>query len=373
MPAAERRPGLQQAAREPESSTELVTPEMGTHNMSWIRYPSQVSPAVEDVIASQSVVARCTQVYVALFVPLSLATGLFNLATLIRDRTSPGAPSLLLLGLTVTSLLLTLLSLSAVGRPDYLLTTNLGCGVLSFLSNLCYFNGQYLQAAMCVLFLRPGSSSCLRVGGQGARRPALGLAAVLGCAFCSSLVLVALLGTSGELHDSTLCQLDPLTAWPEYEIMKFSLGLGLGLVLQLGCCVLQAIPAARQATPPRRDAASAWPVLPALALNMLVCRLLYNAALLRRAGLKLQGDIGSPRDELLMNLAELLLGGESCASSLATLTLHRPCRLALLRVLERLTRRCRRRGAEAQGPPAGHSHTAKRQSPSGVAETPALG
>ncbi|XP_062041522.1 uncharacterized protein LOC133755427 [Lepus europaeus] len=340
---------------------------MGAHNMSWIRYPSQVSPAVEDVIASQSVVARCTQVYVALFVPLSLATGLFNLATLIRDRTSPGALSLLLLGLTVTSLLLTLLSLSAAGRPDYLLTTNLGCGVLSFLSNLCYFNGQYLLAAMCVLFLRPGASSCLHVGGQGARRPALGLAAVLGCAFCSALVLVALLGTSGELHDSTLCQLDPLTAWPEYEIMKFSLGLGLGLVLQLGCCVLHAVPA------PRRDTASGGPVVPALALNMLVCRLLYNGALLRRAALKLQGDIGSPRDELLMNLAELLLGVESCASSLATLTLHRPCRLALLRELERLTHRCGRRGAEAQGPPAGHSHTAKRQSLSGVAETPALG
>lgn len=41
------------------------------------------------------------------------------------------------------------------------------------------------------------------------------LAALGGCALCSSLGVVALLGTSGELHKATLCQLDPLTTWPE--------------------------------------------------------------------------------------------------------------------------------------------------------------
>lgn len=51
--------------------------------------------------------------------------------------------------------------------------------------------------------------------------------------------------------------------------------------------------------------------------------------LLQRARLKLQPDVGSPRDELLMSLAELVLGAEGCAHSLATLLLHQPCRRAL--------------------------------------------
>ncbi|XP_004598218.2 uncharacterized protein LOC101535505 [Ochotona princeps] len=355
---------------------------MGARNMSWIRYPSQVSPAVEDVIASQSIVSRCAQVYLVLCVPLSLAAGLFNLTALVRDRTSLGALSVLLLGLTVTSLLGTLLSLSAAGRPDYLLTTNLGCAALCFLANICYFHSQYLQLAMCALSLQPGSPARLLTAVQGAPRPAGGLAVLLGCALCSSLVLVALLGTAGDLHKMTACQLDLLAAWPEYEIVKFSLGLGLALAFKLGCLILCTVPAARQATPALGDLARACPVVPALALTMLACRLPYNAALLRRASLKLQQDVGSPRHELFMSLAELLLGGESCASSLATLALHPPCRQALLCTVERLTRKCRGRGAEcvslgrmkaeASGPPAGHSHSGPQQRLSGVEETPAL-
>lgn len=99
--------------------------------MSWIHYPSQVSPAVEDVIAAQSIISRCTHVYVAVCVPLSLVLGLFSLNVFIRDRTRLGVLDRLLAGLTATSISVTLLSLNAAGRPDYISTTNLGCGALS--------------------------------------------------------------------------------------------------------------------------------------------------------------------------------------------------------------------------------------------------
>ncbi|XP_008562492.1 PREDICTED: uncharacterized protein LOC103582756 [Galeopterus variegatus] len=319
---------------------------MGFHNMSWVGYPSHVSPAVEDVIASQSIISRCTHIYVALFVPMSLVTGLFNLTTFIRGRTRLGALDVLLSDLTVTNILVTLLSLSAISRPNYILTTNLHCGVLSFLSNLCYFNAQYLQLVMLVLVLLPSFLSCLLMRTKGAQKLAMGPVAILGCALCSSLVVVALLGISGELHKTTMCQVDPLIAWPEYEIVKFSLGFGVAVVFKLVFFILLIVRLARQASPPQRDTASAYLIVLAVTLTMFACRLFYNIALLQRARLKLKRDIGSPGDELLMNLAELVLFGESCVTSLATLFLHKPCRLALLNIPEHLTQRCRRRQAD---------------------------
>lgn len=306
--------------------------------MSWVRYPSHVSPAVEEVIAAQSIISRCTHVYVAVCVPLSLVMGLFSLSVFIQDRTRLGVLDRLLMGLTATSILVTLLSLNAAGRPDYMSTTNLGCGALSFFSNVCYFTAQYLQGAMLLLSFLPGSPCC-----QLLTRPVASLAAIGGCAVCSSLTVVSLLGTSGELHTTTMCQADPLTAWPEYEIVKFSLGFALALNFQMVLFLLYGTqPAWREAPPAQNDRASGRWVVLAVTLNMLACRLFFNAVLLHRAQLKLWKDVGSPRDELLMNLAELALSGESCINVVAILFLHTSCRLRLLGLLERLTQRCRR-------------------------------
>lgn len=315
---------------------------MSLHNMSWVQYPSRVSTAFEDVIAAQSIVSRCLHVYMALGVPVSLAAGFFNLTTFIKGRARWGGLDAFLSDLTITNVLVTLLSLTAISRPDYMVVTNLSCATLSFLANVCYFNVQYVQLVMLFAFLQQGSAPCLPVATKVAQRPVESLAVIGGCAFCSSLGLAALLGTSGELSRTTLCQVDPLTAWPEYEIVKVSLGFGLALVLKLAFFILLVVQLAWRAAPPQRDAASTPCVVLAMALTTFACRLLYNIALLQRARLKLQRDIGSPRDELLMNLAELVLFGESCVNSLAILFLHRPCRLALLSLPERLTQRCRK-------------------------------
>ncbi|KAG8509779.1 hypothetical protein J0S82_017297 [Galemys pyrenaicus] len=315
---------------------------MTSHNMSWIRYPSQVSTAVEDIIVSQSIIARCAHVYLAVCVPVSFVTGLFNLTTFIRSRARLGALDAFLLDLTVTNVLMTLLSLTTVSRPDYLATTNLSCAVLSFLFNLCYFNTQYVQVAMLFVFLLQGSSSFLCMATNGVQRPVAGLVAIWGCALCSSLAVVALLGISKELHRTILCQVDPLVAWPEYEIVKFSLGFGFSLVLELVFFILLVIRLAQRTTSPKRDTASAHLVVLAVALTTFACRLFYNIILLQRARLKLQRDLGSPRDELLMSLAEIVLFGEGCVNSLAILLLHTPCRLALRNILECLTQKCRR-------------------------------
>ncbi|XP_004617317.2 uncharacterized protein LOC101543242 [Sorex araneus] len=309
---------------------------MPGHNMSWIQYPSHVSTAVEDIIAAQGLLARCIQVYMVLCIPLSLAAGLFNLATFIRRRDKLGSLDVLLLALTVTNLLATMLSFTVLSRPDYLAVTHLCCAALSFLANLCYFYSQYLQLAMLFLVLLP-APAC---------RPTAALAALGGCALGSSLGVVSLLGMAGQLHAPTLCQVDPLTAWPEYEMVKFSLGFGLALLLELVLCALLAARLAQRVVRAPQATASARSVVLAVALIAFACRLFYNVALLQRARHKLQRALGSPWDELLVNLAELVLFGESCGSSLATLLLHTPCRLALCRAPGRLGQWCRGAGRQ---------------------------
>ncbi|KAJ8792742.1 hypothetical protein J1605_019562 [Eschrichtius robustus] len=172
--------------------------------------------------------------------------------------------------------LLATLSLAAIGRPDFLATADLGCAVLSFLSNTCYFNTQDVQLAMPFAFLPWRPLSCP----QGlAWRPS-------GAA--------ALLGTSGELCETTLCQADLLTAWPS-SCQLASSGPG-GQLLPRGT----------------RPPLSWW--LP-VALTTIALHLPYHKALLQQARLELQRDGGSPRDEPHGNLAELALPGESCAGS----------------------------------------------------------
>lgn len=58
--------------------------------------------------------------------------------------------------------------------------------------------------------------------------------------------------------------MDLLTAWPEYEIIKAALGLGLAPVLNLAFFILLTAQLAWRAAFPQRDAASAhwwfWPL-----------------------------------------------------------------------------------------------------------------
>ncbi|XP_072453856.1 uncharacterized protein [Notamacropus eugenii] len=313
---------------------------MTSHNMTWIKYPSKEFIEFEDIIRSQTIISRFMHVYIALLVPTSLVAGTFNLITFIKKRTMLGKPDLYLLDLTVTNLLVTLFSFTATTRPDYILTTNLSCGVLSFFFNICYFNAQYIQIAILYTFLFQDYLPCLRMVTL-IEKPLGNLSLVFACAFSSSLVGVMLLGIAGSLLKSTLCQVDPLTAWPEYEIVKFSLGFGVTLIIEVVFFTLLIGKLVQRNAPPQKDK-STYLVMLTITLIMFACRLFYNIMLLNRSRLKLQRDNGSPRDELIMNTAELVLFGESCASNLAILFLHKPCKLALSNSIRNLTKRCRR-------------------------------
>ncbi|XP_043820086.1 uncharacterized protein LOC122726439 [Dromiciops gliroides] len=323
---------------------------MISHNMTWIKYPSKELIEIEDIIRSQNIISRFMHIYIALFVPTSLVAGIFNLTTFIKRRAILGKLDLYLLDLTVTNLLVTLFSFTAITRPEYIVTTNLNCGALSFFFNICYYNAQYIQIAMFYTFLIQDYLMCLRVVTL-IKKPLGYLSLVFACAFSSSLGGVMLLGTTGSLLESTLCQVDPLTAWPEYEIVKFSLGFGVALIIEVVFFTLLIGKLAQRDVTPQKDNMPTYRVMLTITLVMFACRLFYNIMLLNRSRLKLQRDNGSPRDELIMNIAELVLFGESCASNLAILFLHKPCRLALKKSLRNLTKRCRREEENHNGMP----------------------
>lgn len=110
--------------------------------------------------------------------------------------------------------------------------------------------------------------------------------------------------------------------------MTVGLGFGLALILELASLTLLVAQRAWRAVLPPRDLSSAHLAVLAIALATFSCRLLHSTALLQQARLKLQRDVGSPRDELLRSLAELVLGAEGCTRP-GTRLLHQPCRQAL--------------------------------------------
>ncbi|XP_007498373.2 uncharacterized protein LOC103100502 [Monodelphis domestica] len=314
---------------------------MVLHNMSWVQYPSQELLEIEGIIWSQHVISRFMHVYFALFVPTSLLAGAFSLVALGRRRAVLATLDLCVLDSVVTSLAVTLFSFTTIARPDYIVTSHLSCGVLSFFFNVCYFNAQYLQIAMLFAFLFQDYLPWVRRLKLPAG-PLARLSLVLVCAVGGSLGGTMLLGTAGSFLESAPCQVDPLSAWPEYEIVKFSLGFGAALVIEAAFFLLLVGKLVRGHRPRQKSSQSAYPLVLASTLSMFACRLFYNMMLLNRARLKLQRDNGSPRDELVMNIAELVLFAESCASNLAVLFLHQPCKAALAEDLRNLSGRCRR-------------------------------
>lgn len=87
--------------------------------------------------------------------------GLFNPTTFLRGLARLGRRSLPA-GLHSPGLLATVLSLAAIGQPDFLAMADLGCAVLSFLPNICYLNTQDVQLAMPFAFLPWRPLSCPR-------------------------------------------------------------------------------------------------------------------------------------------------------------------------------------------------------------------
>ncbi|XP_029432889.1 uncharacterized protein LOC115075993 [Rhinatrema bivittatum] len=319
---------------------------MAPCNMTWIKYPSHdflnPSISIEDVIASQSIISRALHCYVAFFIPAGLIAGLLILAIFFRHysrhKTSEKL-AILMLDLVITDIAIVLFSFTTISRPNYLEATNLSCGLLSFVFNIFYFNSQFLQTLMLFLLLLQGNEH--RASLVTGASPLLWVSLPLALAFLGSLVAVALLGTAACLHEKTYCQTDPLNAWPEYDIVKFSFGFAIPSFFNVVFLVLILVKLVKAEALSKENVPSPTVML-CIGFTTLACRLFYNVMLLHRTALKLQRLNGSPREELIMNAAELVLFSESSVTLLFVLFLHKPYKDAAWSSIQYLRQKCRR-------------------------------
>lgn len=316
---------------------------MISHNMTWIRYPSHsVDPSIgiEDLIVSQNVISRFMHCYIAFFVPTGLIAGTLILTIFIKNylrQRELKNLDIFLFDFTISNIVMIFFSFTVITRPDYLIATQLGCGALSFFFNVSYFNSQYLLILMLLAFLLNRFPSRTVLMTKATQSPMLCVGFVLTCAFCMSLVVVALLGTD-NYHKETDCQLDPLFAWPEYEIVKFSFGFGIPLFFQILCFILFFLKKAQPGAPTLRQ----YLAVLTITITMFVCHLFYNIMILSRTTLKIHKSIGTPKNELMMNIAEIVLFSENCISLIFILCLHKPCQDGILEILMNLTKVCRK-------------------------------
>ncbi|NXC94115.1 OPSD protein, partial [Certhia familiaris] len=319
---------------------------MTSHNMTWISYPSKSQPftspeEIEAIIASQNIISRLMHCYIAFFVPTGLIAGICILIVFIKNHLQNNRASLdlLLLHFTISNIIMIFLSFTVISRPDYLTATHLACSVLSFFFNFGYFNSQYvfILTLLTLLLERFPQWTALC---NATQRPILGAGLLLTYTFCLSLTEAVLVGTDNYQLESH-CQLDPLFARPEYEIVKFTFGFGIPSLLQILCFTVLWAKEAPAGAPALQQHIHAYPAVYAISATMFVCRLFYNVMILFRTTLKLQMSIGTTKNELVMNIAEIVLFCESCASLVVILCFHKPCKDEVLKVLQRCRRKTR--------------------------------
>ncbi|KFV94416.1 hypothetical protein N326_07901, partial [Eurypyga helias] len=305
---------------------------MASHNMTWISYPSKSlafnsTEEIEAFIASQNIISRLMHCYIAFFVPTGLIAGICILIIFIKNYLQYKAIEnldLLLLHFTISNIIMIFLSFTVIPRPDYLKATHLACNILSFFFNFSYFNSQHVLTSMVLTLLLKRFPPRTALG-KATQRPVLCVGFVLVYAFCLSLTEAVLVGTD-NYHLKTDCQLDPLFAWPEYEIVKFTFGFGIPSFLQILCFTALFAKEAPPEAPALQQHVRTYPAVYIISITVFICHLFYNVMILFRTTFKLQKSIGTPKNELLMNTAEVVLFCESSASLVLTLSFHKPCK-----------------------------------------------
>ncbi|XP_069839979.1 atypical chemokine receptor 3-like [Dendropsophus ebraccatus] len=313
---------------------------MGFQNGTELFYPSQTlggpNMDIEEIITSQNVISRVMHSYLFILVPLGLLAAVFCISILFRNKMKHQTLynlDVYLLALIVTDITIVLYSFTLKTRPDYLEISNLSCGVLSCFFNVSYYFSQYLLIpTLFILLIMDDSTS------QGHLKC---IFLTLALSVLMSVINVSLLGTYDKLQNITYCQLDPLNAKPEYDIFKFAVGFGVPSLVLLIFTILLIIQAQREET---REKFQSHVVVLGHIVVMFICRLFYNIMLMRRTGIKISGFYISPREELVLNIAELVVFSGSCIRLIVTLVLHKPCREGLKKSVKFLINKCGRKG-----------------------------
>ncbi|XP_053550410.1 uncharacterized protein LOC128641871 [Bombina bombina] len=342
---------------------------MDHHNMTYLYYPSQTMDSysdLEDIIAYQNVISRAMHTYIGILLPLGLLSGIFCTIIIIKNNIRSHIFENLdfyILNLTITDITITLYSFTVITRPDYLEITNVSCSVLASFFNLSYFYSQYLLVLMLPMFVIFSNSISNIVVTKARQSPLVCVCVTLAVSLLLSLLAMSLMGTYWDPDNITHCQFDPLNSKPAYDFVKFTAGFCIpSIVIVLFLGFLIALLKSAEDTTIKKNVKEHLVVLLHISV-LFTCRLFYNIMLLRRTQLKLLGDLMSPGDELITNIAELVMLSGSCINLIFTLTLHRPCRLGVWNSLQFIKNKCcgtrNANEIEMEGPsnePLRHNH-----------------
>ncbi|KAK9530549.1 hypothetical protein VZT92_012045 [Zoarces viviparus] len=298
---------------------------------------SSAVPSISDTIA-----ARANHVY-SFLAGLGFMAGCFLLYSFIqtyRAQRRLAWLDCLLWVFCVLQLLLLLLSLHAVAyRPDYLITTGLGCAALSFAINTASLCSLLVLVLMAyVLTLDPPSHALLR-------KPRVCAALVILTSILISLLLAGLHGPRGGLQEQCDCFMDTVLAGASYAAARLCLALLIPYILQLGLVIGGCV---RQWKSKGRflSGSEEGPVFLTVTLVVFFCQLFYSVALVRGAQLTQQAQPEEQwlREKAFLSVAEFVLFSGSSASLLLVLFMHRPCRESLHGACRQLRDCCRSPG-----------------------------
>ncbi|KAK6329016.1 hypothetical protein J4Q44_G00009940 [Coregonus suidteri] len=288
------------------------------------------------IIAANDLTSRANYVY-ALCATLGMTSACFVLYGLIqsyRAQRSLAWLDSLLWAFSSSHLLLLLLSLSSVAhRPNYLVTTQLGCAALAFTVNMASLCGLLLLVFMGYALTFDTPTHALL------KRPGVCVALVVLVSILCSLVLAGLRGPPKELDLKRKCIIDPTEAGRSYAMAKLCLGFIIPYLLLLGIliggCVRQWKSSSRFLS-----GSDEGPVFLAVAVVIFVCQLFHGIVLVRGAEMEQAGGL-SPHATAFMHVSEFVMFSGSCVCLVLVLLLHRPCRESLLEVFRQLRDCCR--------------------------------
>ncbi|XP_067911941.1 uncharacterized protein [Heterodontus francisci] len=294
-----------------------------------------------EIMKAQDLISKSVYIY-SVFGLVGLLMGFFILVIYIgnyRKKRKFKQFDIILFSLTVADLSLILFSLTDIVRPEFVVTTPLGCAVLSFFFNVFYFYTGYIHIVI-FFFLVCDHMALAR---KALNKLLISILVAMGLSILFSILVTALIGAGREPSESVNCHVDPLEAPAAYSIVKFTFGFLMSTLIIMGfilnflihsTCMQnsQDLQDCRKRVHPHR-------VCLALVTVTFICRLIYNILLLLRPQ-KVRNDYTYLKHELLVIIGELFMFSGSSLCLIFIVIFHEMTKDAARETLKCITEPC---------------------------------
>uniref|UniRef100_A0A3B3RXG5 G-protein coupled receptors family 1 profile domain-containing protein n=2 Tax=Paramormyrops kingsleyae TaxID=1676925 RepID=A0A3B3RXG5_9TELE len=219
-----------------------------------------------------------------------------------------------------------LISISSLAhRPRYMMTTHLGCAILSFSFNVACIIGALHQTLMLFfLAFRQDSSIPARLQ-KVLDSPALCAVGMSMVSLILSIILAVLRGPHGHLDNIAECQLDASPS-ASYRVAKFIISFVLPNIITVTLLVI-----GKWSNKNFLQSLKKKAIFPTVILVTFFTRLYYHVFLVKTVSTPVL-----PYQKAMMSVAEYVLFGGSSVNLVLVLWLHEPCRKTLQHTVDDL-------------------------------------